>query len=154
MAGESLDMGDIVVHTVPTPHDGVDGVAFVVEVDGKRLGVLADLGHVFDGLGEIISSLDGVFIESNYDPQMLRDGPYPWSLQQRISGPRGHISNGEAGKLLASSAGAKLQWAVLSHLSAENNQPDLAGKTVRSIVGPALPVHVASRYEASGLFEL
>jgi phosphoribosyl 1,2-cyclic phosphodiesterase len=146
--------GDLVVHSHSTPHDAADGVVFVVEAEGKRLGVLTDLGHTFAGLGELLASCNGVFIESNYDPAMLENGPYPWHLKQRISGPRGHISNAEAGMLLREAGGNGLRWAVLSHLSEENNRPDLALATVQRETGLLLPVSVASRYEPTGVFEL
>ena len=88
------------VETIPTPHDAEDGVVFVVD-DGKhRLGILTDLGHVFDGLADVIASLDAVLLESNYDPDMLANGSYPEWLKERIAGPAGHISNVEAAELL------------------------------------------------------
>ena len=76
-AGGTLRFKDVSVHTVPTPHDSDDGAAFVIEGNGKRLGILTDLGHVFSDLGRLVSSLDAVFLESNYDPEMLKNGPYP-----------------------------------------------------------------------------
>ena len=76
-SGETLRFGKVKVETIPTPHDSVDGVAFVVD-DGKhRLGILTDLGHVFNDLIDIIGSLDAVLLESNYDPDMLAGGRYP-----------------------------------------------------------------------------
>ncbi|MBN2295494.1 MAG: MBL fold metallo-hydrolase, partial [Pirellulales bacterium] len=93
-AGETLRFTaggcDVHVETVPTPHDGVDGVGFVVQHQGSRLGILTDLGHRFDALDEIISSLDAVLLESNYDPEMLDYGPYPEFLKARIRGSGGH----------------------------------------------------------------
>jgi len=153
-AGQTLDLGDLAVETLPTPHDAADGVAFVVTDGSRRLGILTDLGHVFAGLGDAISTLDGVFIESNYDPEMLRNGPYPWHLQQRIRGDHGHLSNAEAAHLLHDAAGPHLKWVVLSHLSEQNNHPLLALETNREIVSAHLPLHVASRYEASEIFTL
>ena len=76
---------------IPTPHDGKDGVIFVVESGEKRLGIMTDLGHVFDRLVSEVASLDAVFMESNYDPAMLAAGPYPAFLKRRIEGPGGHI---------------------------------------------------------------
>ena len=116
-SGGTLDFGALRVHTLRTPHDATDGVAFIVEAGDKRVGILTDLGHVFDGLGGAIAKLDGVFLESNYDPHMLATGPYPEFLQARIRGPHGHISNEEAATLLFASAGPQLRWACLAHLS-------------------------------------
>ena len=149
-AGQTLDMGPVRIETIPTPHDGVDGVAFVVEGGSGRLGILTDLGHVFEGLSAIVNSLDAVFLESNYDPEMLRRGPYPRFLKRRIAESGGHISNAEAAALLGGAR--RLRWACLAHLSEQNNDPDLALRTHRDMIGGALPLFVASRYEASSPF--
>jgi phosphoribosyl 1,2-cyclic phosphodiesterase len=73
-SGKTLRIGSVTVETIPTPHDGVDGVVFVVDDGQHRLGILTDLGHVFNVLGEVIASLDAVLLESNYDPDMLTNG--------------------------------------------------------------------------------
>ncbi len=152
-AGQTLDMGGLSVETVPTPHDGADGVAFVVNGARGRVGILTDLGHVFDDLSAVVNGLDGVFLESNYDPRMLEEGPYPPFLKRRIAGPGGHISNSEAANLLASASG-RLRWACLAHLSEHNNNPHVAVETHRGVYGDAIALSVASRYEASGTFVL
>jgi len=152
-SSDKLTFGDVHVHAIPTPHDGVDGSAFVIEGAQKRLGILTDLGHVFKDLVHIVSSLDAVFLESNYDPEMLAQGPYPAYLKQRIKGPRGHISNIEAAEvLLRASAGNRLQWACLAHLSEQNNHPDVALRTHRAVMAEKLTLYVADRYQASALF--
>ncbi|HTZ18103.1 MAG TPA: MBL fold metallo-hydrolase [Dissulfurispiraceae bacterium] len=148
-AGEPIRIGDVTIQTIPTPHDGADGVVFVIECCNKKLGIMTDLGHVFDGLRREIPNLDAVFIESNYDPTMLTKGPYPSYLKKRISGPRGHISNFEAADLLLS--GKRLKWACLSHLSHHNNYPALAIKTHRAILPESLTLHLAGRSEATAV---
>jgi len=147
-AGETLAFEDVSVETLSTPHDGVDGVAFIVDDGHNRLGVLTDLGHVFGDLGDAVASLDAVLLESNYDAEMLRTGSYPAFLKQRIRGPGGHISNTEAAELLADVAGEKLRWACLAHLSQENNRPDLALQTHYDIVGDRFALYAASRHKA------
>lgn len=147
-AGETLAIGRVSIKTIPTPHDADDGAAFIVSEGAKNLGILTDLGHVFEGLDRLIEGLDAVFIESNYDTRMLINGPYPVYLKQRIMGPFGHISNTEAAELIAR-AGNRLKWACLAHLSEQNNSPDIALRTHRSIVPSGLPLFVASRYRAS-----
>ena len=119
-AGAPLHFGHVTVETIQTPHDGVDGVAFVVDDGQRRLGILTDLGHVFRGLGSLIASLDGLILESNYEPRMLASGGYPPHLKRRIRGPGGHLSNQEAAWLVAESASARLRWLCLAHLSEEN----------------------------------
>ncbi|NOY39405.1 MAG: MBL fold metallo-hydrolase [Nitrospirae bacterium] len=144
-----LQFGSVTVQAIPTPHDSVDGAAFVVISNNKRLGILADLGHLFDGLDRVVASLDAVFIESNYDPDMLANGPYPAFLKKRIEGPQGHLSNIEAAELLRESGADCLKWACLVHLSENNNVPDLALRTHRGIVDPNLTLYTASPYMSS-----
>jgi len=152
---DRISIKDAVVHAIPTPHDGVDGSAFVIESGATRLGVMTDLGHVFKDLVHIVSSLDAVFLESNYDPAMLAEGRYPAYLKQRIKGPKGHLSNQEAAELLGRAAGAnRLQWACLSHLSEENNSPDVALRTHREVFADDLTLYVADRYQASSIFTI
>ena len=152
-AGRTLTFGDVTVETIATPHDGVDGCAFVIDDGQARLGILTDLGHTFDELPDIIASLDAVLLESNYDVEMLACGPYPWSVQQRISGLGGHLSNAEAAELLHT-VGADLQWACLGHLSADNNTPARALETHRNVLGENFTLHLAGRYEATGVMEV
>ncbi len=153
-AGEALRFGRVTVETISTPHDGIDGVVFVVDDGEHRLGILTDLGHVFSGLGDLIASLDAVVLESNYDPDMLANGPYPEFLKERIEGPAGHISNLEAAEVLKSSSSKRMQWACLAHLSEDNNTPQLAVKTHHRIFGQRLPILVATRYEASDVMQI
>jgi phosphoribosyl 1,2-cyclic phosphodiesterase len=153
-AGETLQFGKVSVETICTPHDGVDGVAFVVD-DGKhRLGILTDLGHVFSDLNAVIASLDAVLLESNYDPELLENGSYPESLKRRIRGRGGHLSNFEAAELLLGAISKRAKWACLAHLSHDNNSPELALETHRKILGKRLPLFVATRYQASNVMTL
>lgn len=152
-AGDTLQFDGVSVHTIPTPHDAADGVAFVVEHDRKRLGVMTDLGHAFPALRDCLETLDAVYLESNYDPEMLANGPYPYYLQQRIRGPHGHLSNGEAADLIRQVAG-RLKWAALAHLSEQNNHPDVALDTHREHVGRTFPFRLASRYDVGEVMEL
>jgi len=153
-AGSDLTFGPVTVRTVATPHAAADPVAFVISDGRRRLGILTDLGHVFAGLAELMGRLDGVYLESNYDPEMLATGPYPAYLKRRIAGPAGHASNVEAAELVASAAGVRLQWVALAHLSEANNKPELAMETHRRIAGRRRPIHVAGRYGAGELLRI
>lgn len=144
-----LQFGGVSVEAVATPHDASDGVAFVVTSDARRLGIMTDLGHIFDGLTEVVSSLDAVFIESNYDPEMLEAGLYPAFLKKRIKGPQGHLSNIEAAELLKAATGKRLRWACLSHLSEQNNNAALALQTHRNVLNQYLDLYVADRYTST-----
>jgi phosphoribosyl 1,2-cyclic phosphodiesterase len=150
-AGNTICFDGVRVETIPTPHDAVDGVGFVIDDGVHRLGILTDLGHVFDELDEILPQLDAVFIESNHDLEMLAGSFYPESLKRRIRGPAGHISNSETAELLSRAAPEKLKWACLAHLSEESNTPELAIQTQLQLLGNAFPIHCASRHAATEL---
>ena len=153
-AGSSQSFGPVTVHTIPTPHDSVDGVVFVVEDETHRVGILTDLGHAFEGLKEVLQSLDAVVIESNYDDEMLANGPYPQRLKQRITGDGGHLSNHDAAMLLRDHSNGRLKWACLCHLSNENNDPELAMQTHTKILEGRIPIHMAWRDRVGELLEL
>ncbi len=139
-AGSTLCFGDVRVHTISTPHDAADPVAFVIDDGVHRLGILTDLGHVFDELDEILPELDAVLIESNHDLEMLAGSFYPESVKRRIRGSRGHISNHDAAELLSRAAPESLQWACLAHLSIEAHE---------SVLGNAFPILCADRDAAT-----
>jgi phosphoribosyl 1,2-cyclic phosphodiesterase len=149
-SGKPFRVGSLRIETLRTPHDAIEGVCFVIEdvESGQRFGLLTDLGHVFSGLKNLMGTLDAVLIESNYDESMLREGPYPQSLKDRISGKRGHISNREAAELLEACDANKLQWACLGHLSAQNNSPEVALATHRERHADRFPIFCADRDRA------
>lgn len=149
--GGRIEFGDVMVHSIRTPHDAVDGCAFIVEHEGRRLGIMTDLGHPFRALRNLFGELDAAYLESNYDPEMLDNGPYTPELKRRIRGERGHLANHEAGELIRTSRSARLRWVALAHLSEKNNDPDVALATNRAIVGRDLPLHLAGRHKTSEL---
>jgi len=150
--GQVLDFNRTTVETIPTPHDGEEGVAFIVHYESKKLGIFTDLGHCFHGLEQKCVDLDMLYLESNYDPEMLRQGPYPNWLKLRITGNSGHISNQQAACLIKDCQPSRLKHLILSHLSQHNNHPDLALETAQSVLGKSFPVSVASRSAVSELF--
>lgn len=152
-SGSTMEFRGVRVETLPTAHDATEGVGFIIDDGSKRLGVFTDLGHVFEGLSDAVSTLDALFIESNYDPRMLAQGPYPAYLKDRISGASGHISNAECARLILDH-GRGLKWACLGHLSEQNNHPEIALATHREIVGNRTRLHLASRHSASEVFSL
>lgn len=154
LPGEKLCFGDVAVQTIPTPHDGIDSVCFMVEHTGRRLGILTDLGCPFLGLAEALEQVDAAYLESNYDPEMLRNGPYSDQLKRRIMGGRGHISNEEAAELAARCIGRRMKWLAAAHLSEQNNRPQLALEATQRRVGKMLDVQVASRYDVGPVMEV
>ncbi len=153
VSGTSIELDGVTIHTIPTPHDAADGVVFIVEADGKRLGILTDLGHPFPGLPGILQSVDAAYLESNYDAHLLESGSYPMELRARISGDGGHISNDEAAELLKSCP-QRPKWIAIAHLSQDNNRPELAVRAIHAAVGESYPVHHASRYQTSPCLEV
>ena len=153
-AGETLRFGHVEVETMSTPHDAADGVVFVIDDNQHRFGILTDVGHVFEELPQVVSSLDAVLLESNYDDKMLRYGPYPHFLKERIRGPHGHLSNEESAQLLKAAQPSRLKWACLAHLSDENNDPQVALKTHYQILGKDFPLKCADRRAASEVLKL
>jgi phosphoribosyl 1,2-cyclic phosphodiesterase len=125
-AGETRTVGRLQVKALPVPHDAAAPVAFVVSAGTASFGHATDLGHLSRGLVEAFRACDALLVESNYDPAMLRDGPYPWSLKERILGPLGHLANGDVGRLLEKGLGLRCRKVVLAHLSRKNNHPELA----------------------------
>ena len=153
-AGSSLEIGDFRIHSIPTPHDAAGGVAYVIENSGRRLGILTDLGHAFDGLRQVLGTLDAVVIESNYDESLMASSRYPAHLKRRIRGAGGHLSNTDSARLIHQHASPQLQWVCLCHLSEVNNCPNKALRTHQELLGEKLPLYVASRTKASAMMRL
>lgn len=154
VSGKKIVIGSTRIDTYATNHDAVDGTAFVVDDGYHRFGLFTDLGTVFSPLTELLPTLDAVLLESNYDPMMLKNGPYPLHLQRRIAGPHGHISNEEAARLLKHCDSRRIQWCCLGHLSENNNCPSVALKTHQKILGKNFPLHVASQQAATPLLKV
>ncbi|MDO4550784.1 MAG: MBL fold metallo-hydrolase [Planctomycetia bacterium] len=152
-AGERFFIKNIMIETLSTPHNATDGVCFAVD-DGKhRFGICTDLGHSFPGLSDFITSLDGILLESDFDPEMLENSYYPPSLIATIRGKHGHLSNFDAAELLAKS-GKRIKHALLGHISSTNNTEKLVQDTHRKILGSRFPLQIASRYRPSDLTEI
>jgi len=124
--GRPVAIGEASVISFPVPHDAAAPVGFVLEGDGVRVGVATDLGHATPQIVERLAGCDLLMIESNHDPLLLRDGPYPWRLKDRVSGKFGHLSNSEAAALIKHTVDERCRCIVLAHLSEKNNTPELA----------------------------
>jgi len=132
-AGAALEIGDLSVLTVRTPHDGTEPVAVLATAksSGVRAGIIYDLGHVPPSYRKTFERLDILLLESNHDEGMLRAGPYPPSVQARIGGAYGHLSNRRAGMFARDCVHAGLSQLVLAHLSERCNAPEVAMKAMR-----------------------
>ncbi len=131
--GRSLTLGDITVRSHVLPHDAPQ-VALVFETEAASVGLVTDLGHVPRGLARFLDGCQTLLLESNHDPDMLAQGPYPESLKRRVGGSMGHLSNGQAGDLLAGLAHIPRR-VVLMHLSETNNSPKLARSSAEAALG-------------------
>ncbi|MDI9497044.1 MAG: MBL fold metallo-hydrolase [Bacillota bacterium] len=128
--GESLTIGDLTVRSFPTPHDAAEPVGWRIESRRQTVAVMTDIGCFDDGLFAAVAGADILYIEANYDPEMLRIGPYPWPLKERIRSSHGHLSNEDSADAIARLIRAGSRTFVLSHLSETNNVPELAELTV------------------------
>ena len=151
----------IKVHWFEVPHDATQTVGFAMMLDGFRYVHITDCGCMTEEAMNLCRQADAVTIESNYDPDMLANGPYPPDLQQRIRGGHGHMSNGECADAVAGFCHEGLKYVFLCHLSEHNNTPKLAVDTCRkaleSLPGPqTVTVRVVPlpRQTASPIFNL
>jgi phosphoribosyl 1,2-cyclic phosphodiesterase len=146
---ETLRIGTLRITALPIPHDAVEPCAFLIASGEQFLGHATDLGHVPTDLAQTLGACHALVLESNYDASMLRAGPYPWALKERIASQRGHTSNTEIARFVKRHLGEACGTLVLAHLSETNNNPDVARYSVepvlREIGISALRLEVAPR---------
>jgi phosphoribosyl 1,2-cyclic phosphodiesterase len=128
-AGSGFSIGDIAITPFTIPHDAADPVGFVFEADGVRMAIATDLGYMPPNVKMAIRNCDVLMLESNHDLEMLRDGPYPWSVKQRVMSRVGHLSNEAVSDFLEKNYDGNASYVVLAHLSECNNLPALARVT-------------------------
>jgi phosphoribosyl 1,2-cyclic phosphodiesterase len=137
-AGQPFQIGDIAVSPFTIPHDATDPVGFVFGAEGVRMAVATDLGYIPPNVKAQLKGVDLLLLESNHDLEMLRDGPYPWAVKQRVLSRVGHLSNEAASGFLESDYDGQAAYVILGHLSENNNLPDLARVLAeRALVGRA-----------------
>jgi phosphoribosyl 1,2-cyclic phosphodiesterase len=128
-AGSGFQIGDIAITPFTIPHDAADPVGFVFEADGVRMAIATDLGYMPPNVKMALRNCDVLMLESNHDLEMLRDGPYPWSVKQRVMSRVGHLSNEAVSDFLEKNYDGNASYVVLAHLSECNNLPELARVT-------------------------
>jgi phosphoribosyl 1,2-cyclic phosphodiesterase len=137
-AGEPFQIGDIAVSPFTIPHDAIDPVGFVFQAEGVRMALATDLGYIPPNVKAQLRGVDLLMLESNHDLEMLRDGPYPWQIKQRVLSRVGHLSNDAAAEFLEASYDGQATYVILGHISESNNLPDLARVTAeRALVNRA-----------------
>jgi hypothetical protein len=125
-AGRPFEIGDLAVSPFTIPHDAADPVGFVFQTEGVRMAFATDLGYIPPNVKAQLKGVDLLLLESNHDLEMLRDGPYPWSVKQRVLSRVGHLSNEAASGFLEDGYDGQATYVILAHLSESNNLPELA----------------------------
>jgi len=137
-AGKSFAIGDVAISPFTIPHDAADPVGFVFRAAGIRMALATDLGYIPPNVKAQLQGVDLLLLESNHDLEMLRDGPYPWSVKQRVLSRVGHLSNEAAADFLENGYDGQAAYVILAHLSESNNLPELARVTAeRALNGRA-----------------
>lgn len=153
--GISFQLNDLRVEPFSLPHDAEDPVAFRLSWQQRVVAVVTDLGYPSQLVRERLRGCHLLILEANHDDAMLKAGPYPWPLKQRISGKAGHLSNEQSSQLLREILHDELEHVVLAHLSETNNLPELARLTMQEVLGArATRLSIASQREVSPWFIL
>ncbi len=134
-SGKQFSIGDIEITPFTIPHDAADPCGFVFETEGIRMALATDLGYMPPNVKSALKRIDVLLLESNHDLEMLRDGPYPWSVKQRVLSRVGHLSNDATAEFLQKDYDGGAAWIVLGHLSESNNAPELARLAAEQALG-------------------
>ncbi|NOZ36251.1 MAG: MBL fold metallo-hydrolase [Chlorobi bacterium] len=151
--GAPYILGKIKIHSFKKNHDAADPCSFRIEIDGKNIGVMTDIGKVDKTLQNEFSKCNAVFLEANYDEDMLQNGLYPYHLKQRVSSPKGHLSNHQAKELIEKFASYDLKILFFSHISAVNNTHQLVNETFETL-SDKYKIILTSRQNASEVVKL
>ena len=155
-AGDSFPLQNLSISSFSTTHDAVNPVGFTIESEEGKIGFATDLGMSTRLVADNLRDCRVLILEANHDEQMLHEGPYPWSLKQRIRSRHGHLSNNESGSLLQEVCWSGLEVLFLAHLSEENNCPQLAEQSFRQVLtacGQNVDIIVGRQSRASYCFE-
>lgn len=132
--GQDFECAGFCIHPFAVSHDSAEAVGFVIRHDECSVGYCTDTGMVSHLIHHHLSSCQGLVLEANHDPQMLKNGPYPLHLKQRVRSRTGHLSNGDAARFVGELVHDSLQHVVLAHLSETNNDPALALECVSAVL--------------------
>jgi phosphoribosyl 1,2-cyclic phosphodiesterase len=153
VANEPVMVGDLQITAFGKFHDAADPHSFLVTCNEVHVGVFTDLGNVCDNLIAYFKRCNAAFLEANYDEAMLENGRYPYHLKRRIRGGKGHLSNAQALSLFTTHKASYLSHLFLSHLSRDNNDPELVYNLFNSH-STHTHIAVASRYQESQLYQI
>ncbi len=150
-AAQPVQIGSLTITAFTKHHDAADPHSFVVEHNNVRVGVITDIGVCCNNVVKHFSGCHAAFLEANYDVDMLQGGGYPYHLKKRISGGKGHISNIQALELFNKHRPPYMSHLILSHLSHNNNNPQIVQQLFQQYAG-ATNIVVASRHHETELF--
>lgn len=154
-AGKGFCLRDLYIEPVSISHDAVDPVAFVIADGCEKVGIATDVGKTTALMVEHFKGCDLVVMEFNHEPEMLKNGPYPWYLKQRIKGISGHLSNYEAADFLGMVMTPSLKGVFLAHMSDTNNCPALAFKAASGAVeGSDVPLYLTHQNKVSAMVKI
>ncbi len=137
-AGRGFRVGDIEVMPFTIPHDAADPVGFTFRAEGVKIGFATDLGYMPASVRDHLRGCNVLVMESNHDVEMLRSGPYPWSVKQRVMSRVGHLSNEALAEFFSSDYDGGAEYLVLAHLSEQNNHPEIARAAAEQALGGSL----------------
>jgi phosphoribosyl 1,2-cyclic phosphodiesterase len=124
--GVAFTFGDVEIFPFAVPHDAAEPVAFSITSGGVKVTQLTDIGYMPDHVADRLRGSHILILESNHDLEMLRVGPYPWNLKQRLIGRYGHLSNTAVGRFIREQYDGLAEHVLLAHLSSKNNHPEIA----------------------------
>ena len=150
---EPVLIGGLKITAFKKLHDASDPHSFIVSCDGVNVGVFTDIGFACKPMISYFKQCHAAFLESNYCEDMLMNGPYPVYLKKRISSDDGHLSNKQALELFMQYKGSQLAYLVLSHISKNNNSPELVNNLFTEKAGNT-KIIVASRYEETSVYQV
>jgi phosphoribosyl 1,2-cyclic phosphodiesterase len=155
-AGARFVVGDIDVDSFGIPHDAVDPVGFCFHAEGIKIAVATDLGYITESVKYHLRRAHVMLLESNHDVEMLKVGPYPWSVKQRVMSRVGHLSNDTISDFLLRDFDGHPARLVLGHLSEHNNHPEIVRLVATQALerrGLAIPLEIASQTHASEVYQ-
>jgi phosphoribosyl 1,2-cyclic phosphodiesterase len=155
-AGTRITIGDIEVDTFTVPHDAADPIGFCFRAGGIKIGLVTDLGYIPESIKFHLRGTQLLVLESNHDLEMLKVGPYPWAVKQRVMGRKGHLSNDSVAEFIEQDLDAETATLVLGHLSEHNNHPEIARLSAAQALmrrGLTTRLAVAGRAEPTEVFE-
>ena len=142
------------IQVIHTSHDAVGSVGFIISDDKSSLVYVTDTGYINSSFLKKMKNKNVYIFESNHDVKMLMNGPYPYILKQRVISDKGHLSNEQAGNYLKDLIGKKTKKIILAHLSEINNTPEIALKTVKSIIDKKITIETAYQNECLDVGEI